>query len=188
MRLFVAADLDEEASRALEERARKLVRRAEAAGWRASWVKPDVIHLTLKFLGEVPEAKTAPIQEALAAALAPAHSFPLLIDGLGTFPPHGRPKVLFLALRDGGREATELASRVEGALGPLGFPAEGRPFHPHLTLGRVKKAPKDGLALLGKEPVSLAGRVTGVTLFRSFLDPGGARHVPVRRIVFPLPG
>jgi 2'-5' RNA ligase len=180
MRLFVAVNLSS------DERDRL---RAATAGLRASplpvrWLGPEAYHLTLKFLGEVPESAVAAVGQALAAAAADARTFTLELCGAGVFPNPRRPAVWWIgvlpseplaALRDG----------VERGLAAIGHPTEARPFAPHLTIGRTRPKAQPG-ALRGAEAwlqdVDYHSTITveTVDLMRSHLASGGARYERLR--------
>lgn len=140
MRLFVAIFPPADLAEALAQSAREVL-----AGERLRFTRSENIHLTLKFLGEVPED----MLDYLVAALTPLgerHSpFEIEARGPGAFPNPRRAKVLWAGVGAGADELKALASDVEGALGPLGFERERRPFTPHFTLGRARRALSLGL-------------------------------------------
>jgi 2'-5' RNA ligase len=150
------------------------------------WVAPDNLHLTLKFLGEVERTRLPEVEEALEASRAGRGPFPVTLTGTGVFPPRGRPRVVWLDVTEGGPELTALQGGVERALAPLGFPPEGRPFTPHLTVGRVKDPRHASALLTALEDVKerLWGGFTASTLdlVRSELFPTGARYSILREI------
>lgn len=104
------------------------------------WVRPEGIHLTLKFLGDVEQSRLPEIERALCDACAPTAPFTLQIGELGCFPNPRRPRVVWVGVQDEGETLARLQKAVEREISPLGFPADRRGFHPHLTLGRVKNA------------------------------------------------
>jgi RNA 2',3'-cyclic 3'-phosphodiesterase len=132
VRLFVALDLPD----AVREALRELIARLKAEYRNAKWVRPEAMHVTLKFIGEVDAGKLEPI----CAALAEVHSAqPMDINfrGLGFFPNERRPRVLWCGVNAPANLA-ELAMGVERALAPLGIAAEQREFVAHLTLARFR--------------------------------------------------
>jgi RNA 2',3'-cyclic 3'-phosphodiesterase len=136
MRCFVAVDLPAETRDAIAQAASAL--RAANPRAEVSWVRPEKMHLTLKFLADLPDA-TAPRMEAALAEVAARHArFTLVAGGVGGFPSRTRPRVVWAGLTDGVREVGRLAADVELACEPLGFPLEARPFRGHLTIGRVR--------------------------------------------------
>ena len=143
------------------------------------WVRPQGIHLTLKFLGDVPGAQIAAIAEALQDACVHHGPFSFSIGGMGCFPNPYRPRVVWVGVDEPSGALARLQRDVERAIGPLGFPPDKRRFSPHLTLGRVKGRDRDAVASLG-EYVSRARVRVGemqaqaVHLMRSELLPGGA--------------
>ncbi len=188
LRLFVACELPPEMKdglAALEE----TLRRQGAPPLR--WVRPDGIHLTLKFLGGVPAERVAAICAALAPIVEGIRPLALSLGSVGTFGGRRGARVLWVGVEGDVSRVAELQRRVEAALAPLGFPAENRPFSPHLTLARVPEnvggADRERLWELAKAvPAPKAAPVTirEVSLMRSILGPGGA--VYERLAAFPL--
>ena len=108
------------------------------------WVRPENIHLSLKFLGDVDEAREAELRDALkrvAGTRSEPRPLALQVTGFGVFPDYHRPKVLWAGVTpDAGLEL--LQHGVEQAFAPLGFPTEARPFRPHVTLARAARDAK----------------------------------------------
>lgn len=187
LRLFVACELSEGIKEALSH-IQVALRQQGLEGLR--WVRPEGIHLTLKFLGETAAEKVASIQEALASCSAGIPPFEIKLGDLGTFGNRQGPRVVWVGLAGELEVLAELQRRVEGAMAHLGFPPEKRPFSPHLTLARVPEGTSVSqrqriLAALPKVLVSTASqRVTEVSLMRSLLQPSGA--VYQRLATFPL--
>jgi 2'-5' RNA ligase len=150
------------------------------------WVAPTNLHLTLKFLGDMDEAKVGPIAEALQRHLGPFPRFTINAKGLGVFPDVKRPQVLWVGLE--GIHLGELASTGETALKTLGFAPEKRGFKPHLTIGRWRQRDKSTakfVAELEKWKAYEFGNteVRNIILFQSTLRPEGAIHRPLEKIV-----
>ncbi len=176
MRSFVAINLPA-AERDRLQRAAGLLRTARLP---VRWVQSDALHLTLKFLGEVPEARAGDIERALdrvAGAFAP---FDLELRGVGGFPNLSNPRVVWVGVQ-APPDLARLAADAEDAMAELGFPREGRPFTAHLTLGRAER---DARASAFRDMVRMAAefdfvgqvRVESVDLMRSHLSPRGARY------------
>jgi RNA 2',3'-cyclic 3'-phosphodiesterase len=151
-----------------------------------AWVAPGNLHLTLKFLGAVPETRIESIAGALSAASLEANPFQARIRGLGAFPSAGRPRVVWAGVTEGAAEMIDLARRVDTALAALGLPRDERPFSPHVTLGRVRR-PGRNLALtdaLGSATAREFGqmRVPSASLMRSELGPRGARYTELAAV------
>ena len=181
IRSFVALDLEGDARPALQA----LLERLRARGGGVAWTRPEALHLTLKFLGNVDPDCLARLGERLAAVAAAHPPFTLVVGGYGGFPTLDRPHVLWVATV--APELAALAAAVDEAAAAEGFARETRPFHPHLTLGRVRERRGRGgraalapvLALLRAEGETAALGVSPVrtlTLFRSDLAAAGARH------------
>ena len=138
------------------------------------------MHLTLKFLGEIDEARVFQVKKLMEETTASFKTFSLKLRGTGFFPPNPKyPRVLWIGTVS---EATllELQERLESGLEGLGFARENRPFHPHLTLGRVKNPSglRDVITELEKAKEAEFGEmsVARITLFQSTLKPTGAEY------------
>jgi len=157
--------------------------RRAAAAHGVGWVRPENLHLTLKFLGPVDEPRLVDVRAALAGAAALAAPFELAVAGLGAFPTPARPRVVWAGVDRGGAALAALAGAVEDALAPLGVPREARAFSAHVTLGRVRQPRGD--PALAAALAAAAGRGFGVlrvarlSLMRSDLSPNGARYTEI---------
>lgn len=169
LRLFVALWLPEALAKAALSRLALL--RRDGRGVR--WVRPDQLHLTLKFLGETPAAFLPEIERALAGVAAASTSFALGLEAGGVFPPSGPPRVVWIGVSPAAK-LVELAARVEQALQPLGFDPETRPFRPHLTLGRAEPGAVFDRALLARPLAAQPETIAALSLVQSQLRPGGS--------------
>ena len=106
---------------------------------KASWVKPNNIHLTLKFLGDVDPDDIQTIGEAIERVAIQHRSFSLRVAGLGAFPNFARPRVLWAGVAVGGERVSALAQDINMALIDCGFSIDTKKFNPHLTIARVKE-------------------------------------------------
>ncbi len=171
MRAFIAIDLPETIQAALAQ----LQATFRVACPAARWVRPEGIHLTLKFLGEISEAQAKQVTEALAG-LERFDQFSVEVKGAGFFPDARRPRVFWAGL-EAPPALAQLAKQVEAAMERLGFAPEKRPFTPHLTLARFKvPQPQPGLQALLEQQHELAlGRfeVSEFFLFESKLAGAG---------------
>ena len=186
-RLFVAVELDGYVQQALSRLQHEL-QRHRLLGLR--WVRPESIHLTVKFLGETPRDKVASIVEALSSSTAGVAPHELSLGTVGTFGSRNAPRVVWVDLEGDLEPLLRLQEQVERALTPLGFPAEDRRFSPHLTLARVR--PEDARAVASPLAEAVAAvqapnsriEVRELSLMLSKLGPGGA--VYTRLEAFPL--
>ena len=154
-----------------------------------SWARPEGMHLTLKFLGNVPEEQLPTLGDALEAVARQFAPFAVTVAGTGVFPNLRRPRVLWAGVQSADTPLAALAAAVDLAMAEHGFPREPRPFSPHLTLGRVKGVYNPQLTpILEQHGDELFGEVhvTELVLFRSELAPQGARYTALRRV--PLTG
>lgn len=191
MRLFVAIELPAAVRREALRRAAAVRERLPAA----RWVRPEAMHLTLRFLGEVEPDRVAVLSPALAEAFAASPPFTLALHGGGCYPPRRPARVAWAGVRaDGTKTAADpllaLQARVEAASAAfLGEEPERRPFSPHVTLARCKQPwNRDEVeaftaALAG--PVGEPFAVDRGALIQSRLSPQGARHDTLE--TFPLP-
>lgn len=175
IRSFIALELSDEAREELA-RIETSLKEADAD---VKWVRPEAIHLTLKFLGYIPEEKISKIGEALNRLASSTKPFDITLSEIGTFPRWSQPRVLWVGLGEGDEMVKSLAQEVEEAMAPQGFEKEKRPFSAHLTLGRVK-SPKnknklEEIASLIKVKPSRT-HIEKVVLFQSHLSPEGAAY------------
>lgn len=150
-------------------------------------VREDQLHVTLKFLGDVDELLVPAIAEELSRALDGTPAFDWILRGTGAFPSASRPSVVW-AGADAAAPFASLAEQIESACEPLGFPRERRPFHPHVTLARIKFRPPPELATWLRETSQIEfapQRAEEVTLFQSNLAPGGSIYTPLHIVKLP---
>ncbi len=182
MRLFVALEIPEGIRRALAE----LIARLKDTTQSARWVRPEGIHVTLKFIGETPAENVPAIQQALTNVRSNA-SVEAHLLGCGFFPNDRRPRVLWVGV-EGSPNLAELAAAVETRLTTLGIAAESRPYKPHLTLARFQSAegvPRLLEKLRTLEPFDFGGmRADEFHLFQSELQRGGARYTRLASFPF----
>lgn len=166
MRAFVALELPEAFADEVAGLARQLATVCEGR-----FVSPESHHLTLAFLGEVGEAETRLAMAAMDDACAGMGPIPLAARGLGTF---GRPRdaTLWLGIEPVD-ELTSLAARLREGLAARGLAFDDKPFLAHVTLARRVRMPRGALPDLA---FPLPDEATRVTLFRSYLEPTGARY------------
>lgn len=184
IRSFVALDIPAGAQEALS----RLTRELRQTGAAVSWVRADRIHLTLKFLGNVPPHQIQAIESALEPVAASTAPFRLQPAGCGAFPTIKQMRVVWVGLRGDDHALISLQRSVEDALAPLGFEPEGRAFRAHLTLGRVKgrqhlRALQDAL-LVHQGFESEVFDVNELVLYKSDLLPEGARYTILFRASF----
>jgi 2'-5' RNA ligase len=182
MRLFVALDLPDAVRRALAD----LIAQLKPKSRSARWVRPESMHLTLKFLGETDPQKL----DSIRAAVAKIHSarpVELHFRALGFFPNEFKPRVIWTAV-EASPNLFELAAAFEAALEPLGFPRESRAFVPHLTLARINSA--KGIENLVRAADSLksydfgSARESEFHLFGSVLKRSGAEYTKLATFPF----
>ena len=104
----------------------------------ASWVRPENIHLTLKFLGDTPSERVTGIRICVSETVKSYPVFKVALDGAIVFPNLKKPRFLWIDLKDPYNHLIILQEKIDAKMGQLGFPREKKKFNPHLTLGRIK--------------------------------------------------
>ncbi|MGB8226490.1 MAG: RNA 2',3'-cyclic phosphodiesterase [Sedimentisphaerales bacterium] len=182
MRLFIAIDIKDNVCKAVAKLQQELKNRLKNQKG-LKWVSPDVMHLTLKFLGEADENKIDEINSALEIACGDKKSFDFELSLIGTF---GRPaSVLWLGSEKQSEEIVALAADLENAFEAVGFEKEKRPFSTHLTLARIKDNTDSQLQKILKDyPKINIPKVSAdaVCLYKSQLTPDGPVYTLLRKI------
>jgi len=191
VRSFVAIDLPQTLRDRLGELSSRLAKRVPPGSVR--WVRPESIHLTLQFLGEVSSESLSQAEGLVRQAADAACPFRLEIGGLGCFPNPRRPRVLWVGVREASGTLEALQEALEAGFERLGYRREGRGFNPHLTLGRVRQeagaaAAQAAGASVANEPRPDIGEVAvdALCLFRSDLRSSGAVYTRLAEV--PLRG
>lgn len=187
VRLFVACEVPDETRQAITEVIEVLRARSGTA---VRWIRPEGIHVTLKFLGEVPVKQLPAIKLAVQEAVLVSSPFELEFSNIGTFGGREGLRIMWVGIAGDVLRLEKLVRDVNAALGVVGFQAERRPFRPHLTLGRVRdEIPTRQRAeievAVGKMEVTPATwRTNQVSLMRSRLTTTGAQYEVIA--TFPL--
>jgi 2'-5' RNA ligase len=180
MRTFIAIEIPTEIKSALTALQTDLRR----AGADVSWTKPENMHLTLNFLGEVDERRIGEIEKACVSSSAEFQPFTLSLNGTGVFPNARQPRILWAGVAGEIEKAVEMRRRLEERLALIGFEPEEKDFRPHLTIGRVKsnRKTRELLALADAHGLpALSFVVTEIVLMKSELRPEGAEYTPIAR-------
>jgi RNA 2',3'-cyclic 3'-phosphodiesterase len=178
LRAFLAVSLSNEA-RACAAQAIETLAPAVPAGVR--WVPPENMHLTLKFLGDIPEDRVDALVARANAKLASVLPFELSLAGFGAFPNAREARVLWLGIAQGSAALAKLARKLDGAARVAGAERERRPFSAHLTLGRLREPARVEIERLSA-PTAPPWTVSEVLLYESRLAPDGARYVPLAHL------
>jgi 2'-5' RNA ligase len=183
IRAFVALDLDATSLRRVARVADRA--RMGSGAPSATWVPPTKMHVTLKFMGELPVEAAAPLADALRLLVEGTAAPQACTFRLAAFPAVQHAQVVIAELEDASGRLAKLAAEVAALAEQHGIERDKGPYRPHVTIARLKR-PYDARRWLRAELAEAAGecRAAGVTLFRSELGSGGATHVPLARFVF----
>jgi 2'-5' RNA ligase len=184
IRTFIAVEL----APSVKARASDLIGKLRGASAQITWVQAAQMHLTLKFLGDVPDTDTPDICRVVQKVAADFEPFEVICRGLGAFPNLEHPRTLWIGITDGADALCALQAAIDDALKrELGFAREPRKFQPHLTIGRVKHEPPEARGELSQLIEQYAefdadlAVVDEVVTFASFLGRGGATHEALDR-------
>ena len=176
IRTFLAVNLTSAVRQALGAKQRQF--RAEFPPM--AWVRPDSIHLTLKFLGNTDEAHVEPLRQSVGQAIKDLSGFSVEVQGFGVFPHLRMPRIFWVGMTGETERLIGLVERLEDAVSPLGFPREPKSYHPHLTLARIKGHQREVGQAIGESGVLSESFTFGllpvkqVCLFKSDLQPTGS--------------
>ena len=173
LRIFVAIEIPASIQSGLSLLIESL--RDSSGDARIRWVKPKSIHLTLKFIGDVTPGSVSKITESLETIVVKRSKFEITVGGLGCFPNWHKPRVVWVGVSEDSGELATLQKEVDLALEPLGIMHETRPYHAHLTVGRVKNPGEIGKSFSEMEIGALGHmQVDEFCLIRSELRSDGA--------------
>ncbi|HEA47091.1 MAG TPA: RNA 2',3'-cyclic phosphodiesterase, partial [bacterium] len=181
-RTFIAIKLTPEIASNIS----KLQEELKRTGAQVKWVKPENIHLTLKFLGQITSEELEKVKLTTRETLKPFKSFEISVSGLGAFPKINYPRVIWVGVDKGKEELKKIALSIEKNLARISFAKEKRPFSPHLTIGRVKssRGRERLIEILTGNKISNLGniRVTKISLVKSELTPQGPVYTSLEEI------
>jgi RNA 2',3'-cyclic 3'-phosphodiesterase len=181
-RMFCAFELPEAVRKGISEHSRKV--RDAVPDATASWSRPENIHLTVKFFGNVDQAKVPAISAAAARVVKDFSPVQIEVGKTGVFPRPSRPQVLWIGTEDSSGGLAKLQKQLEDEFAREGFAKEDRAFRPHLTIARIRK-PHDA-ARLAQTHVEMNFNTVELTLaelvlFRSVLSSKGSKYTPISR-------
>jgi 2'-5' RNA ligase len=186
LRLFIALQLPDawkDGLGALQDEMRAALHERFGDTVRPRWVRPEGIHLTLKFLGATPASRVEAVETALRHAVPAPPAFTLQLANVGSFADRRSPRIILAGVYGETKALFALAERIETWLASAGWPRDKRSFHPHLTLARLPETLDDATRRAVAEVTSAcqaprvpAWPVDSVHLIRSHLGPDGSRY------------
>jgi 2'-5' RNA ligase len=186
IRIFLAVEL----SSNIREKLSSLQQQLKKTLPPINWVRPESIHLTLKFLGYVEPSLVSQLLSVLEPIGKKQTTFSINVQGLGVFPQVKHPRIFWVGLTGDTEALKDFVFEIEAALEPLGFPPEEKSYHPHLTLARIKRENAQvGSALIQTRALESDQHLGAVivdrfTLFQSDLDSSGARYTSLWTVPF----
>lgn len=185
MRCFFCIELDPPT----REQLAQVIQRLRSAPAQVRWVEPALLHVTLKFLGEIDAGRIPALQAIVRQVVAPCAPFALTLDRVGAFPHLDRARVIWAGAGHTPAPLASMAAAFEEALCEVGFAKEQKPFTAHVTLGRVREEQASSLRALGERLraaalAPMAVKVEGITLMQSVLRPQGPTYTPVFTVGF----
>jgi len=180
LRTFIALDMPPEIKAALA----KYVQPLKSLRGRVSWVKPENLHLTLKFLGDTPVNRVDEIAAALQQITAASTAFAATVSGAGAFPNDEHPRMLWVGLNEATGTLKNLLRIIDDRMHDFGYAKEKRAFTPHLTIGRVKdsRLPDIVRALKEKPFAAMPAPFNEIIFMRSELNPAGSIYTPLQKL------
>ncbi|HEX8179312.1 MAG TPA: RNA 2',3'-cyclic phosphodiesterase [Pyrinomonadaceae bacterium] len=183
LRLFCAVELPTEVRAHAHAHSTRL--RATAPQVKASWERPEKLHITIKFFGDIEAARVPALTDAATRAAASVAPFELTLAGTGAFPGGHNPRVLWLGVQDAAGQLALLQQRLEAECAAAGFPRELRDFHAHLTLARLRMANAAARRLAHYHEqlgfTSVPFQVSELLTMQSTLAPGGSQYTTLAR-------
>jgi RNA 2',3'-cyclic 3'-phosphodiesterase len=187
VRLFLAVNLSVAATRKIAEAVGRMARSAEGS-LKVAWVTPQNLHVTLKFLGWARAEAVEPIRDKVRDGVKQRKGFELVARGAGAFPNARHARVLWAGVEDPSGGLARLAADCETWMQQLGFPREERPFHAHVTVGRVKEGGNAESLLAPLAGVDFGtSLIREVVLFESHMKSSGSEYIPLFRAPLDAP-
>lgn len=181
MRTFIAVELPSE----IKNQIARIQAEFKKIPAQVSWTKPDNIHLTLKFLGEIEEKQLNPVTEATRSGCKGVKKFKISLKGVGGFPNLRQPRVIWIGTQDGAEELISLQGKIETELEQAGYSKEDKKFRPHFTIGRVRIPENIERLALALEKTEFQAEdidIDRVTVMKSQLSSGGSIYTALGKI------
>lgn len=183
IRTFIAVNL----SSKIRKNASRLIDKMIATRAGYKWVAEENLHITLNFVGDVPENEVTDLCRDVSQRVTGAESFGLTVTGIGGFPSADEPRTIWLGITEGRQELAAINKTIDELLAEWRFPKDRQEFHPHVTLGRLQRGGRwNGalLELIDEDSEHHAGTcsVNEVVVYSSYLDKSGPTHTPMTRV------
>ena len=184
MRIFIAVEIPE----AIKEKISYIEQELKGEVEKIKWVNPELVHFTLKFLGEISEEGLRKVKEITLQIARKYSPFTLNIEGMGVFPGYSSPRVIWIGVDEGKEMIGKLAEKLDKELGKVGFVREKREWVPHLTVGRVKflrEKEKLKELIYSREKIEVGKmKVENLSIIQSHLSPKGPIYKTIEKFSF----
>ena len=183
IRTFIAVDI----SSALRSVATGWIRRLSQVTYDYRWSEPENLHVTLNFLGDVPDADIPTVCDRVRDTVAGSGSFEMSLQSLGAFPKNRQPRTVWMGVGDGAEQLRAIQAQLTTALLKLGFPKDRHRYSPHLTLGRLKRGGHWSSRVVeiieaNQELSPAECQVNEVVVYSSYLEKSGPSYSAMSRI------
>ncbi len=187
MRVFISVDLSDQAKKEIEQLLKKLSKK----GWDVRWEKPDKLHQTLVFLGNIEKEKLLEIKKICRQVVRETQPFILLFKGLGVFPDFDWPRIIWIGLKGDLKRLAFLQKTINKKLKNKGFKISDKLFTPHITLGRIKRVRVAQRKEIGRQMKALRELnfkskilIDNIKIYESKLSRLGSQYFPIEQINF----
>jgi len=184
MRIFIAVEIPEPVKKKISHIVQELKGKVE----KIKWVNSELVHFTLKFLGEISEEGLKKVKEVILQIAREYSPFTLNIKGMGVFPDYSSPRVIWIGVDEGKEAIGKLAEKLDKELSKEGFIREKREWVPHLTVGRVKflrEKEKLKELIYSRENIEVGEvKVESLSIIQSYLTPKGSIYKTIEKFSF----
>lgn len=185
MRIFIAINLSKSARKEIS----KLLKELQRKHWKVKWEKAEKLHITLAFMGKIEQQEISKIKKVCQNSIKNIHPFTLKFKGLGCFPDYQWPRIVWLGTIGDLKNLALLQKNLYKELEKASFNIKKKPFSPHITLGRVKKARSGERREIGRQLKALQKldfkskiKVNKITIYQSILSRTGSAYKKLEEI------
>ncbi|MEO0076828.1 MAG: RNA 2',3'-cyclic phosphodiesterase [candidate division WOR-3 bacterium] len=180
IRAFIAVEIPQKVRTEICQ----LIDRFAQTGQSVKWVKPENLHITLLFLGDIDQNFLQQSIEQLTGIAKSEKGFKMSLKNFGAFPSQRMPRVVWIGVDQGAQALIDLQAKIEAAFTTIGYKPEERKFHPHLTIGRVRERMSNAEQVFNTRYQSEVFTINSLVLFKSTLTPQGPIYEKIKEFYF----